>query len=90
MVWIVSVPVQVGAQFVGAKLALAPDGNPETLKFTASVTPETRVIVMPFGIDAPRITDTFPCEESEKLNGSRTSRSILFETPPEGFSTVTP
>ena len=64
----VMVVEHVGEQDELEKVASAPAGSPDALKVAARVDPETRVAVIVFDTDAPRITDRLPALASEKSN----------------------
>jgi hypothetical protein len=64
LVEIVSALEQVGLQALFVKLALAPDGKPETLKVTACEIPDTKLPVIVFDPDAPWVTVMFPLFDS--------------------------
>src|SRR5437867_6765269 len=75
----VRVVEHVGVQEGAEKEALAPAGSPEAEKVTGCEVPETRVAVMVFVTDKPRVTDLSPPFDSEKskVEGALTVRVKL-------------
>src|SRR5207249_763536 len=82
----VRVVEHVGVQEGAEKEALAPVGSPEAEKVTGCEVPETRVAVIVFVTDEPRVTDLSPPFDSEKskVEGALTVRVklVVRVTPP--------
>ena len=67
VVLIFSIVEQAGLQEGDEKVPVAPAGNPDTLKDTAWLMPETRAAETEFVTDDPATTDLLPELDTEKL-----------------------
>ena len=85
---IVRVVEQVGVQEMAEKEALAPLGRPAAEKETDCEVPETRVAVMVFVTEEPRVTDLSPPFAREKSNGAVTVKSLALSAKPSGVVTL--
>jgi len=85
---IVKVVEQLGVQEMAEKEALAPLGRPAAEKETDCEVPETRVAVMVFVTEEPRVTDLSPPFAREKSNGAVTVKSLALSAKPSGVVTL--
>ena len=81
---IVRVVEQVGVQEVAEKEAVTPLGRPAAEKETDCEVPETRVAVMVFVTEEPRVTDLSPPFAREKSNEAAVTVKALLLNPVPG------
>jgi hypothetical protein len=82
VVLMVRVEEQVGVQLAEEKDPVAPEGNPETLKETAWLVPDTKLVAIELATEDPATTVLLPELEREKLNNELVA-TVPDDVPPD-------